>query len=158
MPSPVTKSIEVPCTPAEAFRIFVADIGAWWPLQSHSISAGQGGTAQGVSFEPRTGGALTEIGPDGAAHLWGRILVYTPGEALGFTWFVGRSEDEATRVNVTFTATEGGTKVTLVHSGWEVLGEAADAQRDGYDSGWVPVLDGYRTRCASPDAAAEAAG
>ncbi len=32
------------------------------------------------------------------------------------------------------------TRVELEHRGWEVLGEAADEQFQGYSKGWDPVL------------------
>jgi hypothetical protein len=36
-----------------------------------------------------------------------------------------------------------GTRVTLVHTGWEQLGEMGPAARMGYEHGWDSVLQGY---------------
>ena len=38
-----------------------------------------------------------------------------------------------------------GTRLTLVHTGWEALGDAAAEARQGYDGGWAGVLDRYVT-------------
>jgi uncharacterized protein YndB with AHSA1/START domain len=50
------------------------------------------------------------------------------------------AEAEATQVAVTFTQEgPGSTVVRLVHSGWEGRPDGASA-REGYDSGWEPVI------------------
>ena len=56
------------------------------------------------------------------------------------TWHPGHSEETATRFDVTFIPEGSGTLLTLVHSGWEALGEDGQARRDGYDGGWNGVL------------------
>lgn len=38
MIEPLIKTIEVPCGQAEAFRIFVHEMGSWWPLGKRSMS------------------------------------------------------------------------------------------------------------------------
>ena len=44
-------------------------------------------------------------------------------------------------VDVQFEPIDTGTRVTLTHSNWEVLGDTAQAMRDGYDQGWVHVFE-----------------
>ena len=53
----------------------------------------------------------------------------------------GAPPEQAQRIDVTFTPAAGGTRVELVHSGWEKLGDAAAARRDSYDKGWVRVFE-----------------
>jgi hypothetical protein len=36
-----------------------------------------------------------------------------------------------------------GTRVTLIHTGWERLGDQGVARRMGYHDGWDGVLRGY---------------
>ena len=60
---------------------------------------------------------------------------------LAFTWQVKTPAEQAQRINVTFTPAAGGTRVELVHSGWEKLGDAAAARRDSYNKGWVRVFE-----------------
>lgn len=69
---------------------------------------------------------------------------------VAFSWHPGRTSDTAQRVEVTFEADGEHTRVTLVHTGWETLGDAAAETRDGYGSGWVPVLEGDRESIAGP--------
>jgi hypothetical protein len=44
---------------------------------------------------------------------------------------------------VRFSAEGSGTRVELVHTGWERLGERAGEVRARYDTGWEPVLGSY---------------
>lgn len=151
MSDPLIRTIEVPCAPDEAFRIFTADFGRWWPGATHSVSAGQGGSPVAIHLEARIGGLIAETAPDGSRHDWGRIDRFDPGRALSFTWHPGRPAGEATRVEIAFEAVPNGTRVTLVHSGWEVLGEAAPGIRDRYRLGWGHVLgEAFARACAAP--------
>ena len=62
---------------------------------------------------------------------------------MAFTWHPGSAPERASHVEVTFTATEGGTLVALEHGGWEVFDDPA-AARDEYKRGWPRVLHLYR--------------
>jgi hypothetical protein len=64
---------------------------------------------------------------------------------VAFTWHPGSAAARASQVDVTFTATEGGTLVTLEHRAWEAF-EDPQAARDEYDRGWPSVLDAYHDR------------
>jgi hypothetical protein len=65
-------------------------------------------------------------------------------------WHVMTPQSQATQVDIRFTGTPGGTRVDLVHSGWEILGDTAQARRDGYSSGWVRVFETcYAKACAA---------
>lgn len=136
---PIRKTVEVPCTPADAFRIFTAEMDRWWPKDSHSLSAGQGGVARAVTMEPREGGALVETGHDGEIHRWGTVRAWSPPERVAFSWHVGAAPENATNVEVMFHPHDRGTRVVLVHSGWE---NASDpTARDHYSKGWVGVFE-----------------
>ncbi len=149
MTDPVVKTIIVPCDPATAFRIFTRDMTRWWPLDRHSMTAMRGGVAKSVHVGEGVGAKLTEIAPDGTEHPWGTVTDWDPGRYLAFTWHVGRPEAQATRVEIRFEPTEPGTRVTLTHSGWEVLAEDAATMREGYNSGWVGVFEqAYAAACA----------
>lgn len=142
MIDPIVKTIEVGCTSAKAFDIFVKNTSSWWPLDRHTVSAGDGKTARSVVIEPNVDGSIYEIKSDGARCEWGRILECEPAKKLAMTWHPGQSSDKVTRVEVKFEDLPGGrSKVTLTHSDWDVLGDMAQAQRDGYASGWVAVFD-----------------
>lgn len=126
---PLRRQVLVHCDPATAQRLWVDDIGTWWPIASHGCY-GEGAT---VAFE---GDTIVETSPAGARAVWGTVTARTPGR-LAFTWHPGRTPDEATEVEVTFTAAGAdATLVTLVHSGWQSAAARAD-----YAGGWVTVLD-----------------
>lgn len=141
MTDPVRKTVTVPLPPAEAFDLFTAGLDRWWPKDTHSLSAatGEGGRAR-VRVEPREGGRVIETRPDGSEAPWGTITRWEPGARLALDWHVGRDPAEATHVDVTFTGTEAGTRVDLIHSRWTALGTRAAEISAGYDSGWDHVL------------------
>jgi uncharacterized protein YndB with AHSA1/START domain len=138
--APVRKSITVPWEPAAAFRRFTEGIGAWWPLASHSVSQSAEAT---VRVEGRAGGRICETAPDGIEHVWGTVTEWDPPRGIAFTWHPGRPADTGQEVAVTFQPERGGTRVDLVHSGWERLGESGAAMRTGYQTGWDHVLGRY---------------
>jgi uncharacterized protein YndB with AHSA1/START domain len=137
---PLRKSVTVPAPPQRAFEIFTAHIQEWWPLATHSVGAGQ---AVGVAFGEGAGAKITETLADGSTSVWGTVTGWDPPHRVAFTWHAGTPEAEATQVEVTFTP-DGpvSTVVRLVHSGWERRPDGASA-REGYDSGWEPVISRY---------------
>lgn len=145
---PVEKSVLLPCAPARAFEAFTAEIAQWWPLATHSIGQEK---ARGVQIEPRVGGRVYETGADGAEHEWGRVLEWSPPHRLTMTWHPGRMAETHQLLELTFTAEGAGTRLSLVHRGWERLGAKAQATRDNYQSGWTQILSQHLARyLASP--------
>jgi uncharacterized protein YndB with AHSA1/START domain len=134
---PVVKTVTVRCPPATAFRRFTEELGAWWPLATHHMSDDPSSCA----MEGRIGGRLFERGKDGSEKVWGVIELWDPPHRLAFTWQVKLPPEQAQRIDVTFAPAPGGTRVDLVHSGWERLGDAAATRRDSYDKGWVRVFE-----------------
>lgn len=150
MIQPVVKSIEVSCDPATAFEIFTKRIAKWWPLDGHSVSAMSGHTAKLLTLEPRNGGLLYETSADGKREDWGSVQIWEPGRRLMLKWHVMGPASQATQVDIQFTRTPDGTRVDLVHSGWEILGENAQERRDSYSKGWVRVFEtNYANACAA---------
>jgi hypothetical protein len=142
---PVRKSIEVACGPAAAFRLFTEEIDSWWPLATHSVA---GETSVACFFEGREGGRIYETSEDGTTHLWGTVTIWEPSARVVFSWHPGREADTAQEVELRFIGIASGTRVELEHRGWEVLGDRAEETREGYENGWVPVLESFLTRCA----------
>ena len=140
---PVEKSVVVGLDPQAAFFLFTDKLESWWPVARHSVSASAKEVPQTVSMAAGVGGEIIEIGFDGTLHVWGKVTEWAPGEVVAFTWHPGRSADMQTDVRVTFAREGAGTRVTLVHSNWEILGDEAEAVRGNYDAGWVGVLAEY---------------
>jgi uncharacterized protein YndB with AHSA1/START domain len=143
---PVRKSVTVPAAPPRAFELFTARIQEWWPLATHSVGAGH---AVGIAFGEGAGAAITETLADGTTSAWGTITDWEPPHRVAFTWHPGRAAAEGTRVEVTFTPDgPDRTVVRLVHSGWERRADGGSA-RDGYDSGWEPVIGRFAEAAAN---------
>lgn len=152
MIEPVRKEVTVKSSVERAFQIFTEGIGSWWPLATHSVARDQ---AESVVFEARVGGLVRERARDGETHTWGEVLVWEPPRRVVFSWHPGREPNTAQEVEVSFSEADGGTRVTLVHRGWERLGDQAAATRDQYAGGWDAVLGRcYVEACAGEPAAA----
>lgn len=136
---PLTKSVRVAATPARAFELFTARLGAWWPLATHSVG---GTTSRGVVMECRAGGRLVETLADGGTTLWGEVTEWDPPREVAFTWHPGTPAEEATKVALSFAAEGTGTVVTLLHTGWDARPDGAEA-RVAYDSGWDVIVSEY---------------
>lgn len=129
---PLTKTAKVGLAPSEAFDLFTARMGAWWPLATHSVGLDR---ATDVVVEPVVGGNIVETIADGSTSIWGTVETWDPPNSLKFTWHPGTSPEEATLVEVRFQATESGTTVELIHNGWDRRSDGAGA-RAQYDPGW----------------------
>ncbi|MEJ6402585.1 SRPBCC family protein [Yoonia sp. 2307UL14-13] len=150
MNDPIQKSVTVPLSPAEAFALFTSKIDTWWPGKTHSVSAYRDKKPKKVTFEDRKNGKIKEITDEGDEQVWGTILAYDPGEYLAFTWHPGKSEDEATVVTVSFKETAEGTQCDLIHGGFDILGDLADAVSTSYLKGWDLVLGSYTAAAKGP--------
>jgi uncharacterized protein YndB with AHSA1/START domain len=135
----VERAVEVPVPPDRAFEVFTAGIADWWPLATHSVYRLR---AASVHVEPGVGGRIVERGEDGATCVWGTVRVWDPGAEIAFSWHPGTPPAEATDVHVRFRPVDGGTRVVLVHTGWDARPDG-DRARGAYTSGWVPVLDRF---------------
>lgn len=142
MLEPIVKTIEVPCSPEQAFSLFVDDMATWWPLARNSVSAMNGEVAKSTVIEPRSGGKVYEIGHDDTVHHWGTVTHYDPYNAFSMDWHIGMSPDSPSEVLVKFTDIGNGkTRVELTHRKWEAFGEKAADMRNGYNQGWVGVFE-----------------
>lgn len=131
------KTVRVASPPAEAFRLFTESIGTWWPLATHSVEEEN---AETVVFETGIGGRIYERSLAGGVHHWGTVLEWEPPSRFVCTWHPSRGPSTAQRLEIRFLPNGDGTRVELVHTGWEALGPLAPARRDGYDSGWDYIL------------------
>jgi uncharacterized protein YciI/uncharacterized protein YndB with AHSA1/START domain len=148
--TPVRREVRVACDQATAFELFTAHIGAWWPLARHSVY----GEQASIAFED--GELVERLGTK--ADVWGSVLDWDRPRGFRITWHPGQGPERATEVSVSFEADGATTLVRLVHTGWERLGELADAARTEYDSGWPLVLAGFARTIEGPTPAASGAG
>lgn len=132
--TPVRKTRELPCPPQAAFALFTDRIGDWWPTEAFSVT---GDRVRSVIFEPVVGGHVYETDDAGDRHDWATVVAHDAPHRLELDWYPGRSPAEATRVEVSFTATAAGCTLELVHGGWPA---DRSEQRANYETGWDHVL------------------
>ena len=102
-------------------------------------------------YEARVGAAVRfDVNHDGQQFIMtGEVTRCDPPHTLAFTWTeqeVGQAPwPVATLVTLTLTPEGSGTRVRLVHSGFERL-PGAQQQYEGYVQGWAvrPVLQGLK--------------
>jgi uncharacterized protein YndB with AHSA1/START domain len=139
----VERSLTVDVPPDWAFRFFTEKIGDWWPLEDYSIFASDGrGRPDAVVFEPGVGGRVLERLGDEQC-VWGEVRVWEPPHRVVFSWRTNRDWPEDTEVEISFMPKGTGTRVQLRHTGWERLGDRAEAAQTSYAGGWGEVLGHY---------------
>jgi uncharacterized protein YndB with AHSA1/START domain len=145
----VTHSVLVPLAPDAAFELFTDRFGDWWPKDSHHILDSPAAEA---ILEPREGGRWYERANDGSECDWGYVREVDRPARIRLAWHLtpewkfDPDPAKATEVEVTFTAENDGTRVTLEHRGFAVHGDAGAAMRTSVDSdgGWSSLLEMYR--------------
>jgi uncharacterized protein YciI len=138
---PIHREVLVDAGPQDAFEIFTAGLGRWWPL-----AAGFGVYKDGaVAF---AGGQIIERAADGREAVWGTVTRWEPPALVAFTWHPGHEAESASQVEVTFTEAGAQTLVRLTHSGWEIFADPAAARAE-YEHGWPEVFDRYVEQTAS---------
>ena len=142
---PVEKTIQVPLDIEAAFKLFTERLGEWWPLQTHSVAQQH---AASCTMELRVGGRLFERTDTGEEHEWGIVQAFDPPDAIRFSWYPGRTAETEQLVDVRFAPIAEGTELTLIHSGWECLGERAAELREQYQTGWDYVLGFWQQAAA----------
>jgi uncharacterized protein YndB with AHSA1/START domain len=138
---PVVVAVEVGRGVEEAFRVFTAEIAAWWPVADHSVEPDR---VEAVVLEAGVGGRLYERWHDGGQADWGRVLAWEPPARLLLSWQPNPDRPAPTEVEVRFLALEPDrTRVELVHRGWERLGDQGAGSRAGYEAGWPGALAAF---------------
>jgi uncharacterized protein YndB with AHSA1/START domain len=150
----VRASVVVDAPIEHAFRVFTADMGAWWPKSHHIADA----SMAAAILEPRVGGRWYELGVDGSTCEWGVVLAWDPPHHVAFSWHLDgdfrldRVPGHASRVDVWFTAQDdGSTLVGLEHSDLDRHGDGWRRLRDqvGAPGGWTGILARFAERIAS---------
>lgn len=145
---PVEKSIQVALPLEEAFNLFTTGLSSWWPLAIHAVRQDDDDVVS-CKIEEHEGGRVYEIHKDGSEATWGTVLAWEPPQRFMMSWHPGRDENTAQELEVLFEAEGEGTRLELIHRGWEILGEEAEKTREGYITGWDDVLGHYLTQIES---------
>lgn len=143
----VWHAVSVALPPAAAFRLFVEGFGRWWPREF----TWSGDSLTQIGIEPAPGGACFELGPYQFRLDWGRVVLWDPPRALGFTWQINPDRTpqpdphRASAVEVGFHAEGARTRVSLRHHGFAAHGEDGASYREemGSAMGWPLLLERF---------------
>ena len=147
--SVLQKRIMLDCAPVIAFEVFTYDMAKWWPMETHSISAGNATLPANLIVERKEDGRIVEIDSNGKAHLWGHFQIYQAPFRVLIAWHVNELPSRSTYIEIVFgMETNGKTIVVLTHGGWDVFGEQEEQKRADYESGWDFVFgECYKNAC-----------
>ena len=81
----VNKSVHVKRSSEDAFRLFVNEIGKWWPLRTNRFTYG-GDRAQDIFLEEPVGGRFYERFKDGEEFVIGHEMTCDRPDRIVFTW------------------------------------------------------------------------
>lgn len=151
--APIRATATVDAPPADAFAGFTDGMGTWWP-RAYTWS---GELLESIGVEGHVGGFCFEIGANGMRLDWGRVSAWEPPRRLAFTWQIGPDRvpqpnpARASEVEVSFEDGAGErTRVTVVHGGWERIGDGAEAYREQLADAraWETILEAYASAVA----------
>jgi uncharacterized protein YndB with AHSA1/START domain len=117
--APIQQSVRVECPIEDAFRLFTEGFAEWWPLASYSMT---GEEAEECAIEPWAGGRVFERTRSGEEHEWGSVTAWNPPVRLELAWHPGARADANQTVEIEFKVEADGTRVTLIHTGWQQPG------------------------------------
>lgn len=103
---------DVPCAAQPAFEAFTESTGQWWSAAATAAPE----AFSHVSFEPRAGGEVTEVGRDGTATHRGTISEWVPGKRLVFTFSKAADASTPSTIAVDFVHTgDDAARVRIEH-------------------------------------------
>lgn len=147
---PIRVELDLDVDPQAAFTTFVDRFADWWP-HDHSWS---GGSLQAIGIEPGVGGFCYERGPYGLRLDWGRVTAWEPPHRLAFSWQVEMDRTpqpnpaHASEVEVAFEQRGDGSRVVLIHDGFDRHAGDGAAYRDALarPEGWPHIVERYAAR------------
>lgn len=130
---PVSLTLDLVCSVEHAFDTYTDRMSEWWPLGSHAVETDK---ATKCVVETRRGGRIYEVTSEGKEHLWGTVLECERPGLLRHSWHPGGDPEKPTTVEIRFESSGDGCRMSLVHDGFEILGERGPLVRDQYVPGW----------------------
>jgi uncharacterized glyoxalase superfamily protein PhnB len=124
----VSATVHVALAPAEAFRVFTAEIGSWYLVDEHTVMDHE--RTVDIRIEPFVGGRFMDVyeADTGEGREMGHVTVWEPGRRFEFT------DDRDTETEVRFEPAAAGTAVTMEQRGLDRLppGQAEHVRRYGW--------------------------
>ncbi len=123
----LTKTIILKAPPQHVWKFLTqADLLATW-FHNASCDLIEGGEYKIVS---------NSIGKEGDAIIWGEVLLSDAPNKLVHTFTHPMLQEKNTVCTWTLTEIEGGTLLTLVHTGFELVEDASFSMASSHDKGW----------------------
>lgn len=85
------------------------------------------------------------LGKEGTKMCWGKVVEFDPPRRLVHSFTHDHLKGVETLCSWTLTEAEGGTVLTLEHTGWEKVGDGAFAMAANHDKGWDEHFSRLRT-------------
>jgi uncharacterized protein YndB with AHSA1/START domain len=138
----VSKSVIVPVSPAEAFRLLTEQPARWLP-PAHTFTT----DPVLIAMEPEVGGRFYERGADGTEITRGTILEWSPPHRLVMTWRIGPGwrpvldDEQAPRIEFEFrpdaeaVAVAVATEVVATYTELDRAGQMAGPLRAAIEAG-----------------------
>jgi uncharacterized protein YndB with AHSA1/START domain len=130
----IRKTIILRCSPDRAFSLFTEEAGQWWPSERrHTEDATS-------TIRIEASGRFFERAHDGTEVELGVVRRFEPARRLVLDWYPGTGRANATKVEVSFEAVDGGTRVTVDHGPGAASHETFNSNAPAYDRSWDAVL------------------
>lgn len=147
----IVKELTLEAPAERAFRVFTANMGAWWPKEHHIGKS----PLKDCVVEPQVGGRWYELAEDGTTCQWGKVLVWDPPWRVVLAWQLNAEfaydPNLVTEVEVRFTAVSATrTEVHFEHRHLDRFGPKALPVRGEMDKGWGGILQGFQKIAQAP--------
>jgi len=136
----IQKTVLLPVPPPQAFELFTARISEWWP-KTHRPTK----DPESELFLEQAG-RFWERSRDGRVVELGRVLSWEPPHRLTLDFYIGTNANQPTALEVTFTAEEQGTRVTVHHRAKPESEDLWMLRAPTFDKSWDAVLSAFANR------------
>jgi hypothetical protein len=130
----IDKSVLLPLALMEAFQLFTARVGEWWPPDRRHL---KDANSQLFLLES---GRFYERATDGTELDLGRVRVWESPHRLVLDFFVGTDAAHPTKVEIRFAAVPSGTQVTVHHEPTDLSADLWNQRAPIFERSWDAVL------------------
>jgi uncharacterized protein YndB with AHSA1/START domain len=134
----ILATVEIGASPDRVFRALCsAEIAEWWGSPDlYQVTEWTG--------DPRVGGTWRSVGKGADGHAFevgGEFLEFDPPHRMVQSWKAGWEPGLSTTISYRLQAIEGGTRVTIAHTGFADRAESCQSHANGWERvfGWLAV-------------------
>ncbi|HTR51094.1 MAG TPA: SRPBCC domain-containing protein [Kofleriaceae bacterium] len=129
--------VDIAAAPERVFRaLTTSELVKWWGHDDYRTTKFE------ITLAPGGRWRSDGVGRNGPFHVGGEVLEVDAPKKLVYTWEPSWQPGEKTKVTYTLDAIDGGTRVTVCHSGF-----ATAASCQNHTNGWPRVLDLLGKHC-----------